>query len=86
MTDRIQKELFQDNWAKIYKINIEVGKRIRKRREALCLTPEAFAAKCLISPALLSLYETGEVRVSSTNLLRLREILDVDLTYFFDFV
>jgi transcriptional regulator with XRE-family HTH domain len=86
MTKRVQKELFLDNVEKVHKINMEIGRRIRGRRVEICLTPEEFAIKCHISPVLLSLYENGEIRVSSAKMLLLSNVLNVELSYFFEFV
>ncbi len=86
MTKKIQWRKVLDNFEQIYKVNMEIGRRIRGRRLEICLTSEEFAKKCHISPALLSLYENGEVQVSSAKMLRLSEVLNVDLSYFFDFV
>jgi len=81
----MQRELFLDNLEKIHEINTEIGRRIRRRRVEICLTPEELAIKCHISPTLLSLYENGEVRVSSAKTLLLSDVLNVNLSYFFEF-
>jgi len=86
MTKRVQQEQFLDNFERVHKINMEIGRRIRGRRVEICLTPEEFALKCHISPAVLSLYENGEVRVSSAKMLLLSDVLNVELSYFFEFV
>ena len=58
-------------------INIEVGRRVRKAREAAGLTQERFAELVGISPQNVSCVERGLAGVSLTVLRRMCEILRV---------
>lgn len=58
-------------------INIEVGRRIRRAREAAGLTQERFAELVGVSPQNISCVERGLAGVSLTVLRRMCQILSV---------
>ena len=58
-------------------INVEVGRRVRKAREAAGLTQERFAELIGISPQNVSCVERGLAGVSLTVLRRMCQILHV---------
>jgi transcriptional regulator with XRE-family HTH domain len=60
-----------------------VGRRIRGKRRALGLTPDDLAKSLGIDAVTIAAYERGTERVPSEHLVRLSEIMDVALSYFF---
>lgn len=64
-------------------VDIHVGRRIRARRRELGLTTDALAQSAGVAPTRLNTYETGELRVAPSDLLKLRDVLGVRLSYFF---
>jgi transcriptional regulator with XRE-family HTH domain len=60
-----------------------VGRRIRGKRRALGLTVDDLAKSLGVDPAVIRGYESGSTRVPSEHLVRLSEIMDVALSYFF---
>jgi transcriptional regulator with XRE-family HTH domain len=60
-----------------------VGARIRAAREALGLSRAALAVRLACDPDLVSAYETGRIRVSAATLIRLTDLCEVDLGFFF---
>jgi transcriptional regulator with XRE-family HTH domain len=64
-------------------IDIHVGKRIRLRRTLLGISQVALAEVLGITFQQVQKYESGANRVSSSRLLDLANVLDVDVSYFF---
>jgi len=65
-------------------IDVEVGSRIRRRREELSIAPAALAEKLCISPQQLEKCERGVEKISAGRLLRISEILNVPVMFFFE--
>jgi transcriptional regulator with XRE-family HTH domain len=65
-------------------IDAEVGSRIRLRREELSITPDVLAEKLRISAQQLEKCECGVERIDANRLLRISEILDVPVMFFFE--
>lgn len=65
-------------------IDVEVGLRIRLRREELSIAQNILAEKLRISPQQLDKYECGVEKISAGRLLRISEILDVPVMFFFE--
>ena len=64
-------------------VDKHVGRRIRGKRRALGLTEDDLAKSLGIDATKLRAYERGSERVPSEHLVRLCEIMDVPLSYFF---
>jgi transcriptional regulator with XRE-family HTH domain len=60
-----------------------VGRRIKGKRRALGLAADDLAKSLGVSGAVVRAYERGTERVPSEQLVRLSEIMDVPLSYFF---
>jgi transcriptional regulator with XRE-family HTH domain len=56
---------------------INLGQKIRKRREELGLSQEKFAEKCEFDRTYISLLERGKRNISFTNLLRIADGLEI---------
>ena len=65
-------------------IDIEVGRRIKKRRQQLRVSQTALGAAVGVSFQQIQKYERGTNRVSSSVLYSLALILDVPIEYFFE--
>ena len=64
-------------------VDLHVGRRVRGKRRALGLT-EADLAKALgVDVSRIGAYERGTERVLSEHLVRLSEMMEVPLSYFF---
>ena len=64
-------------------VDRHVGRRIRGKRRALALTEEALAKALGVDVDRIRAYERGTERVPSEHLVRLSEIMEVPLSYFF---
>ncbi|NLS16423.1 helix-turn-helix transcriptional regulator [Rhizobium sp. P40RR-XXII] len=64
-------------------IDVEVGSRIRLRREELSITQDILAEKLCISPQQLEKYECGVEKIGAGRLLSISEILGVPVMFFF---
>lgn len=65
-------------------IDVEVGVRLRHRRQQLKLSQSDLAARLNIAQAQLAKYESGANRLSVGRLVECAAALDVPLTYFVD--
>ena len=65
-------------------IDAHVGKRLRIRRRMLGLRQEALAEQLGLSFQQVYRYETGDVRITAGRLLKIAQILDVPVSYFFE--
>lgn len=65
-------------------IDAEVGSRVRLRREELQITQDVLAEKLRISAQQLEKCEYGVERIDANRLLRISEILDVPVMFFFE--
>lgn len=65
-------------------IDVELGLRIRLRREELSITQDVLAEKLRIGPQELEKYECGFEKISVSRLLHVSEILDVPIMFFFE--
>lgn len=65
-------------------IDVELGSRIRLRREELSITQDILAGKLRIRPQKLEKYERGFEKISASRLLHISEILDVPIMFFFE--
>ncbi len=63
--------------------SIQIGTRIRHFRELAGLTQMQLSEKIPCEPSTLAHYETGKNLVSMTKLIRISEILEVELYQFF---
>jgi len=64
-------------------VDQHVGRRIRGKRRALGLSEENLAIELGVAAVRIAAYERAEERVPSDHLIRLSEILDVSVIYFF---
>jgi len=64
-------------------VDQHVGRRIRGKRRALGLSEENLAIELGVEAVQIAAYERAAERVPSDHLIRLSEILDVPLSYFF---
>jgi transcriptional regulator with XRE-family HTH domain len=69
----------QEFWA----VKDIIGKRIRKLRESKDYTQDNMAAELEITAGAYAKIERGETDPSATRLLKIAEILEVDVTSFF---
>ncbi|WP_459463656.1 helix-turn-helix domain-containing protein [Rhizobium sp. No.120] len=65
-------------------IDVEIGLRIRLRREELSITQDVLAEKLRIRAQELEKYECGFEKISASRLLNISEILDVPIMFFFE--
>ena len=63
--------------------SIQIGARIRHFRELAGLSQLQLSEKVQCEPSTLAHYETGKNLVSMTKLIRISEVLEVDLYQFF---
>ncbi len=64
-------------------VSISIGARIRHFRELAGLSQLQLSEKVQCEPSTLAHYETGKNLVSMTKLIRIAEVLEVDLYQFF---
>ena len=64
-------------------VDQHVARRIRGKRRALGLSADSVAKALGVEPTLIAAYERGEEPVPCAHLVRLGEILDVPIDYFF---
>ncbi len=64
-------------------VDRHVGRRIRGKRRALGLSEEDLAKALGVDVARIRVYERGTDRVLSEHMVRLSELMDVPLSYFF---
>ena len=64
-------------------VDQHVGRRIRGKRRALGLSEDRLARSLGVDADALQAYERGTERVPSEHLIRLSEIMEVPLSYFF---
>jgi len=65
-------------------VDIEVGKRLKERRIFLGLSQTELANMLDISFQQVQKYEKGTNRISASRLVDLSNVLDVNITYFFN--
>lgn len=73
----------KDNWSMKTEISIKIGARIRHFRELAGLSQLQLSEMVQCEPSTLAHYETGKNLVSMTKLIRISEVLKVDLYQFF---
>jgi len=66
-----------------YEVDLEVGKRIKARRETLKLTQAALAQAIGITFQQVQKYENGVNRVSCSKLAEIAKFLNIGVSYFF---
>ncbi|KAA1179951.1 helix-turn-helix transcriptional regulator [Rhizobium tropici] len=64
-------------------LDVDVGSRIRLRREELSIAPGVLAERLCISPRQLEKYECGIEKIGADRLLRISEVLGIPVTFFF---
>jgi transcriptional regulator with XRE-family HTH domain len=64
-------------------VDQHVGRRIRGKRRALGLSEENLALELGVEAVQIAAYERAVERVPSAHLIRISEVLDVPLSYFF---
>ncbi|WP_244423736.1 helix-turn-helix domain-containing protein [Rhizobium sp. CF122] len=64
--------------------DMELGKRIKKRRQQLRLSQTALGAAVGVSFQQIQKYERGANRVSSSTLYEIAHVLETPITYFFE--
>ncbi|MEM6682734.1 MAG: helix-turn-helix transcriptional regulator [Pseudomonadota bacterium] len=65
-------------------VDIHVGKQVRKRRNALSMSQEKLGKALGLTFQQVQKYERGTNRIGSSRLYELAQILDVDISYFFE--
>lgn len=78
MTDDFSKQSTRS------RIDIEIGRRLRSRREMLGLTQTELAERCGVSPQQCHKYETGASSMRAPRLIDFGAALGVPLSYFFN--
>ncbi|MCE2992162.1 MAG: helix-turn-helix domain-containing protein [Candidatus Jidaibacter sp.] len=68
---------------KVNEIDLEVSKKLKKRRLELGFTQEQLANSIGVTFQQIQKYERGANRISSSNLFALAKILQTDITHFF---
>ncbi|MCH7561527.1 MAG: helix-turn-helix transcriptional regulator, partial [Thaumarchaeota archaeon] len=66
------------------KVDIHVGKKLRRRRELLGLSQTEIAERIDLSHQQLQKYENATNRISAGRLFEFGQILDISITYFYD--
>lgn len=72
-----------DNWSMKTNTSIQIGTRIRHFRELAGLTQLQLSELIPCEPSTIAHYETGKNLVSMTKLIRIAEVLEVELYQFF---
>jgi transcriptional regulator with XRE-family HTH domain len=72
-----------DKPKKVSSIDIQIGERLRFRRELLNITQEQLAKDLHISFQQLQKYERGINRISASRLFEASKLLDVPIGFFF---
>lgn len=65
-------------------VDVHVGAKIRQRRTMLGVSQEKLADSLDLTFQQIQKYETGRNRVSASRLYEIGEILDTDISHFFD--
>ena len=65
-------------------VDVHVGKRVRLRRTLLGMSQEQLGASLNITFQQVQKYERGANRISASRLWDVSQILDVQISYFFD--
>ena len=65
-------------------VDVHVGKRVRLRRTLLGMSQEQLGASLNITFQQVQKYERGANRISASRLRDIGQILDVEISYFFD--
>ena len=65
-------------------VDVHVGKRVRLRRTLLGMSQEQLGASLNITFQQVQKYERGSNRISASRLWDISQILDVEISYFFD--
>ena len=65
-------------------VDVHVGKRVRLRRTLLGMSQEQLGASLSITFQQVQKYECGANRISASRLWDMSQILDVQISYFFD--
>ena len=65
-------------------VDVHVGKRVRLRRTLLGMSQEQLGASLNITFQQVQKYERGANRISASRLWDIGQILDVEISYFFD--
>ncbi|MGB0810364.1 MAG: helix-turn-helix domain-containing protein [Candidatus Puniceispirillaceae bacterium] len=65
-------------------VDMHVGKRVRLRRTLLGMSQEQLGASLNITFQQVQKYERGSNRISASRLWDISQILDVQISYFFD--
>ena len=65
-------------------VDVHVGKRVRMRRTLLGMSQEQLGASLNITFQQVQKYERGANRISASRLWDISQILDVQISYFFD--
>lgn len=81
MTEQFQREASR---ADASRIDMEIGRRLRSRREMLGLTQTELGDRCGVSPQQCHKYETGASSMRAPRLIAFAGALGVPLSYFFN--
>ncbi len=65
-------------------IDVHVGSRVRQRRALLGLNQPALGEALGLTFQQIQKYERGENRIGASNLWKLTQVLDVQVSFFFD--
>ncbi|MDR7145134.1 helix-turn-helix transcriptional regulator [Rhizobium sp. BE258] len=77
-------DIVPDKTADQHIVDIEIGKRVKKRRLQLRLSQTALGAAVGVSFQQVQKYERGTNRVSASTLYEMAMVLQVPITHFFD--
>ncbi len=86
MADKKDKKTVDTNYGvtNYNAIDVHVGQRIRLRRTLLGFSQEQLAHGLSVTFQQVQKYEHGSNRVSASRLWDISQLLDVDISYFFD--
>lgn len=65
-------------------LNEQIGRRIRRRRKIIGLTQSQLAGGCGVSFQQIQKYETGMHHIFADRLFKIAEVLQVEISYFFE--
>ena len=82
--DSIRKNILSSRTGIPNPVDIHVGKRLKQRRILLGLSQTQMADMLGISFQQIQKYEKGTNRISASRLVDLSNVLDVNITYFFN--
>ncbi|WP_173422668.1 helix-turn-helix domain-containing protein [Ensifer adhaerens] len=72
------------NVRKATSTDLEIGRRLRRRRKAMGMLQQELAAKLSVSCQLIQKYETGQIRIGAGRLSTMAGALGVSAAFFYE--